>query len=130
MLGICLLQDLKQVRLDLHSDRSLLRDLRLPVLGDFMLSPLEECGVQLVHDGVQEVSVHVPLRMRRVVGQVLADLWNVVDLVHHVLDCQAIQLLDVDVWHGVVEEVELLAREQLLEEVDAALMLRRQEELA
>jgi hypothetical protein len=29
----------------------------------------------------------------------------------------------------VVEEVELLAREQLLEEVDAALMLWRQEEL-
>jgi len=94
-----------------------------------MLSPLEECGVQPVDDGVQEVSVHVPLRVLLVVGQVLADLRNVVDLVHHISYCKTIQFLDVDVWNRVVQEVKFLTRKQLLEEVDAALMLWRQKDL-
>lgn len=129
MLVISFLQDLKQVRLDLQGDWFLLGDLRLSVFSDLMLRPLEKRRIKLVYDRVQEVPVHVPLRMLWVIRQILANLRYVVNLLHDVLHSKPIQLLHIDVRHRVVEEVELLTSEQLLEEINAALILGRKEYL-
>lgn len=129
MLGISFLQYLEQVRLDLESDWLLLLDLRFAKLSDLMLRPLEKRRIKLVHDRVQEVPVHVPLRMLWVIRQILANLRYVVNLLHDVLHSKSIQLLHIDVRHRVVEEVELLTSEQLLEEINAALILGREEYL-
>lgn len=75
--------------------------------------PREKGRVKLVDDAEHEFSIQSLVRLSFEVRQVLAQFSHVVHLFKHVLQCQVLEPLDVDIRYLVVEEVELLARQDV-----------------
>lgn len=70
------------------------------------------------------------LGLGAVVWQVDSNLWNFVDLLHHIFDCDMLKFLHVEVRNVVVLEILLLASQDVTQEVNRAVALWRQKQLA
>lgn len=103
--------------------------LRLPFLLDFIYDSVKVSWVKLVDDCEQIVAVHVPFRMLFKVRQVRTHVGYVVYFVENVFHGDMLKLLNVEVGNIVIAEVLLLASQNVAQEFDWALSIRRYKQL-
>jgi hypothetical protein len=125
-----LFDDLKQGRLNLQcSDLFFILTLFFAEQVNFCLGTLEEAWIDLVDDCEEPIAWNELFRLF-VVWKVLSDLWVLVDPVKHILDGNAFQLVDVDVWDLGVEKVGFLTSQDCAQKRDWASAFWRQKQLS
>ena len=128
--GLVLLDQFEQLRIDLDEGLLLLFVLVSPVSPDLGERLNEKSSVERVNDGEQELALDVVLALLRRVWEVLHDLLLGLDLLQDAIDGQLGADGDAD-WVDLPEqEVALLARQDLLEELKRAASLLREEQRA